>query len=70
MIKRTLLSISTQVWDHSCVTLDKCLHLSEPVYYILLHFKITTWLVGMQTSIAAMENSGEISLKTGNRTAI
>lgn len=43
MIKRIELSISTQVWDHSCVTLDKCLHLSEPVYYILLHFKITTW---------------------------
>ena len=29
-----------------------------------------TLLVGMQTSIAAMENSVEISSKTGNRTAI
>ena len=29
-----------------------------------------TLLVGMQTSTAAMENSVEISLKTGNRTAI
>ena len=29
-----------------------------------------TLLVGMQTSIATMENSVEISLKTGNRTAI
>ena len=28
------------------------------------------WLVGMQTSTAAMENSVEIPLKTGNRTAI
>ena len=28
-----------------------------------------TLLVGMQTSIATMENSVEISLKTGNRTA-
>ena len=30
---------------------------------------LTLW-VGMQTSTAAMENSVEISLKTGNRTAI
>ena len=29
-----------------------------------------TLLVGMQTSTAAMENSVEISEKTGNRTAI
>ena len=29
-----------------------------------------TLLVGMQTSIATMENSVEIPLKTGNRTAI
>ena len=29
-----------------------------------------TLLVGMQTNTAAMENSVEISLKTGNRTAI
>ena len=29
-----------------------------------------TLLVGMQTSTAAMENSVEIPLKTGNRTAI
>ena len=29
-----------------------------------------TLLVGMQTSTAAMENSVEISLKTGTRTAI
>ena len=29
-----------------------------------------TLLVGMQTSTAAMENSVEISLKTGNRTAV
>ena len=28
------------------------------------------WLVGMQTSTAAMENIVEIPLKTGNRTAI
>ena len=29
-----------------------------------------TLLVGMQTSTATMENSEEIPLKTGNRTAI
>ena len=29
-----------------------------------------TLLVGMQTSIATMDNSVEIPLKTGNRTAI
>ena len=32
--------------------------------------KPLTLLVGMQTSIATMENSVEIPLKTGNRTAL
>ena len=32
--------------------------------------KPLTLLVGMQTSTAAMENSVEVSEKTGNRTAI
>ena len=31
---------------------------------------VPTLLVGMQTSTATMENNVEISLKTGNRTAI
>ena len=52
------------------VSLNLHLRIRQPLERVWRKGNPLTLLMGMQTSIATMENSVEIPSKTGNRTAI